>query len=95
MGEHQPLPVAVEHIFAAVRLKYEPASRLSRFKQKVHLGVMAERFKMSHALHRTCNGLLVYNPSGAKCDLHTVALTDQFAQNLDLNFPHHLHLDLS
>ena len=49
---------------------------------------------MSHALHRTCNGLLVYNPSGAKCDLHSVALTDQFAQNLDLYFPHHLHLDL-
>ena len=77
MGQNQPLPVPVQFVLAAGGSHRQPAARLSRLQQKMHLRIMPQRFKMAHALHGIRNGFLVYNISGPKRNLHAEAFPDQ------------------
>ena len=59
MRQNQALPVFVQHVLAARAGKMKPAAARGGFQQKVHLGVMAQRLEMPHALHRGGNGLFI------------------------------------
>ena len=77
MGQHQPLPVPVQFILAAGGSHRQPAARLSRLQQQMHLRIMPQRLKMPHTLHRIRNRFLVYNISGSEGYLHAEAFPDQ------------------
>ena len=64
MRENQPLPGPLQHIFAAAGVEYQAAARRKGLQKQVDLGVMAQGFKMPHAFHRRCDGLLIQNLSG-------------------------------
>ena len=95
VGEDQSLPVFIQHILAAGGVKDKPASRFSRLQQQMHLRIMAQRFKMSDALHWFFNGFLVYNVSGSEFHRHLEALLDQIFQDFNLHLSHDLGVDLS
>ena len=59
MGQHQPLPVFVQHLFPAVGGKLHPAAGGQGFQLEVHLGIVAEGLVVAHALHRLGDGLLI------------------------------------
>ena len=59
VGEDEPLPVQVQHVLTAQAAKDQPAALGQRFQQQVYLGVVAQRFKVPHALHRGGDGLLI------------------------------------
>ena len=85
MGENQPLPVAVQNILAARREKLQAASRLTWLQKQMYLRIVAQRLKMSHALHRRSNCFLIYNVSGAEVYCYMEPFPDQPFQNLDLH----------
>ena len=66
MGQHQPLPVFVQHLFPAVGGKLHPAAPGQRFQQQMHLGIVAQRLVVSYALHGLGDGLLIQNAARAK-----------------------------
>ena len=59
MGQHQPLPVFVQHFFPAVGGKLHPAAGGQGFQLEVHLGIVAEGLVVAHALHGLGDGLLI------------------------------------
>ena len=77
MGQHQPLPVPLQFILAAGGSHRQPAARLSRLQQQMHLRIVSQRLKMPHTLHCIRNRFLVYNISGSKGYLHAEAFPDQ------------------
>ena len=56
---------------------------------------MAQRFKMSDSLHPIFYGFFVHNISGAEFYLKTVSFLNHFLENLYLNGPHNLGMNLS
>ena len=59
VGEDEALPVQIQHVLTAQAAKDQPAALGQRFQQQVYLGVVAQRFKVPHALHRGGDGLLI------------------------------------
>ena len=59
MGQHQTLPVFVQHLFAAVSGKLHPAAGGQGFQLEVHFRVVAERLVVAHALHGLGDGFLI------------------------------------
>ena len=95
MGKDQPLPVAVQHILAAVRGIDHSAAPLPRLQHQMDFRVMPQRFIMSHSLHRIADGLLVDHTPRPEGHFHTKALPDQFLQDLNLHLSHHLGMQFS
>ena len=77
MGQHQPLPVPVQHILTAGGSHRQPASRLSRLQQQMHLRIVPQRLKMPHSLYRISNRFFVNNISCSEGHLHAEAFPDQ------------------
>ena len=59
MGQHQTLPVLVQHLFAAVGRKLHPAAAGQRFQLEVDFGIVAERLIVAHALDGLGDRLLI------------------------------------
>ena len=66
MRKDQPLPVPVQQIFAAIRIKLNAASTLQRLQKQMHLRIVTQRLKMSDAFHRSCNRLFIDNAALSK-----------------------------
>ena len=54
---------------------------------------MPQRFEMSHAFHRLCDCLFVYNITLTKDHNNSKPLFDKLRQNLDLYLSHHLRVN--
>ncbi len=61
LGKDQILPVPLQHVRKAAVRKRDPALRLPRLQQKMHLRIMPQRLEMTDSLHRPADGLPVYN----------------------------------
>lgn len=59
MGEHQPLPVPVQHVLGAGGGQLQAAPPGERLQQQVNLGIVAQGLVVAHALHRGGDGLPV------------------------------------
>ena len=92
MGQHQPLPVAVQLIRAHCRFKLQTASSWQGLQQQMDFCIMAQRLIMPYALYRGGNGLLIQNLSLTEPDLNPQSVPDQILQDLCLHLPHHLYL---
>ena len=95
MGQYQALPVPAQLVLAAGRSKLQAAARLSRFQQKVHFRIMAQRLKMPHTLHRIRNGFFIYNAAFSEVHRYIKTFPDHGLQHIHLHFSHELRLDLS
>ena len=95
MGQHQPLPVFVQHLFPAVGGKLHPAAPGQRFQQQMHLGIVAQRLVVAYALHGLGDGLLIQNTTRAKGYLQPEPLCQQAAQHFQLHLAHQLHMDFA
>ena len=94
MGQDQALPVPVQAVLAAFGGADQAASPGKRFQDQVDLGVVAQRLKVSDALHRLRDGLLVEHPSPIDFHRQLIALQNQAFQDLCLDLSHQLHLQL-
>lgn len=94
MGEHQPLPVPVQHVLGAGGGQLQAAPPGERLQQQVNLGIVAQGLVVAHALHRGGDGLPVDDAAGAEGDRQAEALGRQRLENLQLNLPHELDVDL-
>ena len=95
MGQHQPLPVFVQHLFPAVGGKLHAAAAGQGFQLQVHFRVMAQRLIVAHALHGLGDGLLVQDAAGAELHFQPEPLGQQAAQHLQLDLAHQLDMDLA
>ena len=77
MGQDQPLPVPIQHIFTAVSLKLQTTAPFSRLHPQMDLRIVAQRLKMAYPFYRLRKGLLVYNTSRAEFHFHTKTVRDQ------------------
>ena len=88
MGENKPLPVCVKRIARTVGTDNHSAVALTRLYNKMNLGVVAQRLKMSHALDRVVNCFLIYYASFSEVRVKTEAVADKPAQDLKLDIAH-------
>ena len=95
MGQHKALPVLVQHLFPAVGGKLHPAAAGQRFQLQMHLGIMAQRLVVAHALHGFGDGLLVQDAAGAELHVQAEPLCQQAAQHFQLHFAHELDMNLA
>ena len=93
MGEHQSLPVPVQHILAAFRSKMHPGASLPGFQPQMHFRIMAQRLKMPHALHRFFNGLFINDIPLSEHHQHMEPFFDQALEDLGLDVSHDLDMD--
>ena len=96
MCQDQPLPVPIQHIFAAVGIKDESGSRLTPVPlKKMDFRVVAQRFEMPDALNDLSDRFLIYNISFAKFDLHAESFPYLTFQDFHLYIAHDLCLDFA
>ena len=95
MREDQALPVPVEHVLAAGGIKRQPRAALGGLEQQVHLGIVAQRLEMSHALDRCRDRLLIQDAAGIDLHVHIEPLADEAFEHLDLHRTHELDVDLA
>ena len=93
MGQNQILVVAVQNIQGAHRPKAQAAARLPGLQQQMHLGIVAQRLIVPHALHGVFNGFLVNDPPVLQRNVQAEALLHQASEYLQLYPAHDLHLD--
>ena len=72
--QNQPLPVTVQQILRAGRSQNQPAARLARLQQQMHLRIVPQGLKVADALHRGGNGLPVADGPGPKGYRHSKPL---------------------
>ena len=94
MRQNQTLPIAIQLVLTANRIKFQACAALQRFQQQMHLCIMAQRFKMSHTLDRCRNRLFVYNMTFSKRDIKSKAFRYHALENFQLNFTHELNMNL-
>ncbi len=94
MGQHKPLPVPVQIVLADGRSKLQPAARLSRLQDQMHLRIMPERLEVSHTFHPVEDGFLIDDTSLFKGGFHAEPFPDQITQHLDLYLTHQLGMNL-
>ena len=66
MGENQPLPVQVQLVGGAGGGQLHPAAPGTRLQQEMDLGIVAQRFEVTDALHRAGDGLPIQHPARAE-----------------------------
>ena len=95
MGQHKLLPTFIQHSVGAVCREPQPASRLARLQQQVHLGVVAQRLEMSHALNGRGDRFLINNASRAEFYREPKAVADLAAQDAQLDLSHQMDVDFA
>ena len=93
MCQHQTLPVSFQDILTAGCLELQAAAPLSRLHEKMHLRIVAERFKMPYPFHRLCDGFFVHDTSRSKFHFRAKSFPDQPFQNFYLHLSHNLCMD--
>ena len=58
------------------------------------LGIVAQGFKMPHALHRVCDGFLIKDALVVQLNVQPEPLGHQTAENFQLHLAHDLHMNL-
>ena len=94
MGQNQLLEIAVQHVRGAHRVEDQPGAPGKGLQQQVHLGIVAQRLKMAHALHGIGDGLLVENPRILQGYIQAEPLFHQCPENFQLHLAHDLHMNL-
>ena len=95
MGQNQLLIISIQHIRGAYRVEHQSAAPGQGFQQQVHLGIVAQGFKMTYALHGIFNGLLIENPPVVQRYVQAKALLHQRLKDFQLHPAHDLHMDLA
>ena len=94
MGQHQPLPAALQLVLRAGGGEHQAAAPLPRLQQQVDLRIVAQGLKVADALHRGGDGLPVADGAGAEGHLQAEPLPEHPLQDLQLDLPHQLDVDL-
>ena len=94
VGQHQPLPAAVQPVLAARAGEVEPAAPGAGLQQEVDLSIVPQGLVVADAHRRGGDGLLVDDAPRAEIHLQAEALGDEPAQDLQLDLPHELEVDL-
>ena len=87
------VPVS-EIVLADGRSKLQPAARLSRLQDQMHLRIMPERLEVSHTFHPVEDGFLIDDTALFKRGFHAEPFPDQITQHLDLYLTHQLGMNL-
>ena len=95
VSQNQLLVIAVQHIRGAHGVEHQPAAPGQGLQQQMHLGVVAQGFKMSHALHGIFNGFLVENSPVVQLHVKAKTLLHQRLKDFQLHPAHDLHMDLA
>ena len=95
MGQHQTLPVFIQHLFPAVGGKLHPAAPGQRLQQQMHLGIVAQRLVVAYAFHGLGDGLLIQNAARTKGYFQPEPLRQQAAQHFQLYLAHQLHMNFA
>jgi hypothetical protein len=90
MGQYKPLPVPVQHILRAVGGEHQTAAPGQRLQQQMHLRVVAQGLKVSHALRGAAYRLPVHDPAGIEIHGNAEALLNEAFQYLHLHPAHEL-----
>jgi energy-coupling factor transporter ATP-binding protein EcfA2 len=93
-AKHLVLPGKIQNGAVACGRQDNSAACRQRLHIQMHLGVVAQRLVVPHALHGRADGLTVKNAALVKGDLKAKAIKNLLLQNLKLHLTHQLHLDL-
>ena len=94
MAQNQPLILDVQHIGGANGIEDQTAALGQRLQQQMALGIVAQRLKVAHALHRIFDGFLIEDPAVIQGNIQIEPLSDQAAEHFQLHLAHDLHMDL-
>ena len=94
IGERQALPIEVKLVGRGHGAKLHTRACRQRFQAQVHLGIVAQRLKVSHALNRLGNRLFIENAARRKADRKAKAVGKQTLDHLQLHRSHKLQMDL-
>ena len=95
MGQHQALPVPVQHIQRALRCALHAAALGQRFNAQMHFGIVAQRLKVPDAQNRRGNRLFVNDASLVKGHPHPEPFQDPLPEHFQLHLSHQMHMDLT
>ncbi len=74
VGERQTLPVKIEFVGRGHGAQLHARTRWQRLQAQMHLGIVAQRLKVTHALDRLRNSLLIENAARLKLNRKTKAI---------------------
>ena len=94
VGECQTLPVKIELVGRGHGAKLHARTRWQRLQAQMHLGIVAQRLKVAHALDRPRNSLLIENAAGLKRNRKAKAIGQHPLHDLELHGAHQLQMDL-
>lgn len=94
VGERQTLPVKIELVGRGHGAKLHARARWQRLKAQMYLGIVAQRFKVAHALDRLRNSLLIENAARLKRNRKTKAIGQHPLHDLELHGAHQLQMNL-
>ena len=89
------MPVPIQHVLGDDAFQLDPAPTRQRLQEQMHLRIMAQRLKVSHALHAIRDGLPIKDPSFIQFQIHIEAFLHQAFEDLRLDLAHELQLDAS
>ena len=94
VGERQTLPVKIELVGRGHGAKLHARTRWQRFQTQMHLGIVAQRLKVAHALDRLRNSLLIENAARLKRNRKAKAIGQHPLHDLELHGAHQLQVNL-
>ena len=94
VGECQTLPVKIELVGRGHGTKLHARTRWQRLQTQMHLGIVAQRLKVAHALDRLRNSLLIENAAGLKRNRKAKAIGQYPLHDLELHGAHQLQMNL-
>ncbi len=95
MGENETLPVEVQLVRRTGGGELNAAPAWGGLEQQMHLGVVAQRLKVPHALDGAGNGLPVNDAALAERDREVEAVGYEPLQNFQLHLAHQLGVQLA
>ena len=94
VSECQTLPVEIELVGRGHGAKLHARTRWQRLQAQMHLGIVAQRLKVAHALDRLRNSLLIENAAGLKLNRKVKAIGQHPLHDLELHSAHQLQMNL-
>ena len=94
VGERQTLPVKIELVGRGHGAKLHARTRWQRLQAQMHLGIVAQRLKVAHALDRLRNSLLIENAARLKRNRKAKAIGQHALHDLELHGAHQLQMNL-
>ena len=94
VGERQTLPVKIELVGRGHGAKLYARARRQRLQAQMHLGIVAQWLKVTHALDRLRNGLLIEDAARLKRNRKAKAIGQHPLHDLELHGAHQLQMNL-